>query len=409
MFRKPLRLTTKVQLLGLLGALLLILLTLFAITVAYFNEKRIEVLQSIPVYLSLEHNISMAPRLAKKNLWRILSSEQSSQAMINADPVLLNTHIRHSFYSGNIELFHTGSGTLYRFHVKKKLISMLDPHPTRNAYLYIFASALLFLLLLTFLYRFIRRSIAPIRRLSAQIAQYHRDHKLPNVRIEQGDEVGEAARTFYDLVNTNETLKQQRTLFTRNIIHELKTPLMQARIVTSSPDMPDSLRHALESSIAQQNTLLDELLDLESVLTDSIHSNTSAIYLIDVIEDVIDALDVKEGVDITYDLGSTMVKSDYRFLFLILKNLIDNAHTHAKQGSVISIRFSNKTLCVINSGEPLTHPIAYYYQPFKRETRSGSGMGLGLYIVKALSEKLGLELKYLYHEGSHRFCVRFKD
>lgn len=383
-----------------MAALLLIIMTALAMVVSYFNEKRVEVIAAIVVFHTLKTGDDPAMSAAAQG-WHIIPKAQVEAWVPDAAPVLLNAGIRHSFYSGDVELYHVKRGTLYRFHHDGRTVSMLDPDPPRNATAYILGFAALLLFMLWQLYRFIRASVLPIRQLSRQIARYHHDRSLPDQRIDRRDEIGEAAGTFYALVTANESLRARRTLFTRNIVHELKTPLMQMKLAAADAAMPEPLRLSLERGIARQSVLLDELLDLESVLSDDLRPEPTRFYLIDLLEDVCDALAID---DLPCDVAAARIESDYRLTFLIIKNLLDNAVRHTDAQSSVTLHFSDAHLCITNRGAPPTRPLPEYIEPFSRE-RPG-GMGLGLYIVNALCERLGFAFDYGYEAGRYRFCVR---
>lgn len=408
LFRKTLLLSTKIKLLGVLAALLLFLLTSVAVVMAFFNEKRVEALAAIPVYQALLDNEASAKKLVQGLGWKMLDTAKGDALRRTAVPVVMNKKFEQGFYGGNILMHYADSELLYTFTVGGRRWYMLDPDPPRDAYRYVAGIAALLMLLLFALYRFIYSAIAPIRLLETQIAYYRMHHTLPgSQRIIRDDETGRAAATFYALVASNEALKAQRTLFTRNIIHELKTPLMQSRLLAAHAQMPETLSQRLEESVARQSALLDELLDLESLLRGDVAVRTERFYLLDIVDDVLETLACEKSV--TVDVGAAELDGDYRLIFLILKNLVDNACRYAMPKSEIIIRLDTRMrLCISNRGDALDKPIEHYYEPFRRNRKS-KGMGLGLYIVRELVTLHDHTLSYDYKGKQHIFCVCFKS
>lgn len=404
MFPRTLLLATKIKLLGLLAGILLVLLTLIAIVMAFFNEKREEALAAIPVYKALQHSPDRAAVLARERNWEIVDTGRAEEMMAAAVPVVLNKQFEQSFYSGNILMYYVDSDLLYVFTVNGDRVCMRDPNPPRAVYVYVVGSAALLLVMLFALFRFVQASLSPIRQLEAEIAHYRLHDVLPKTpRIVRDDEMGRAAETFYALVASNDALKAQRTLFTRSIVHELKTPLMQNRLLAAHAQMPASLSHRLEESVARQNALLDELLELESFLRGQIRSHPTRFYLIDLVEDVLEHLDCKRTIAV--DIGGEEVYGDYRLCFLIIKNLVDNACRYGATGSEVRLHAGEEgMLCIENRAAPFKLPVETYFKPFKRGPE-GEGMGLGLYIVKELTEQLGYDFSYAYEAYRHIFCV----
>ena len=92
---------------------------------------------------------------------------------------------------------------------------------------------------------------------------------------------------------------------------------------------------------------------------------------------------------------------------LALKNLMDNAIKHSSSHHV-NVRLTSQTLFISNQGEALKMAIEEHFQPFVSGSKAhGSGLGLGLYIVKNIVEQHGLVIAYEYTKGWHHFSIDF--
>lgn len=112
----------------------------------------------------------------------------------------------------------------------------------------------------------------------------------------------------------------------------------------------------LEESVARQSALLDELLDLESLLRGDVAVRNERFNLLDIVDDVLETLTCEKSV--TVDVGAAELDGDYRLIFLILKNLVDNACRYAMPKSEIIIRLDTRMrLCISNRGDALDKPI----------------------------------------------------
>ena len=100
-----------------------------------------------------------------------------------------------------------------------------------------------------------------------------------------------------------------------------------------------------------------------------------------------------------------IVKVDFELMALAIKNLMDNAIKHSLTRQVF-VSLESDTLTIANEGEPLSMAIEEYFQPFVSGSKAhGSGLGLGLYIVKNIVEQHGLHVTYDYRNGMHCFSI----
>lgn len=86
--------------------------------------------------------------------------------------------------------------------------------------------------------------------------------------------------------------------------------------------------------------------------------------------------------------GDSKIRADRRMIDVIIKNLIQNAIIHAKAVEII-FELGNKGLVIItNNGEPFKGELPRLGELFYRHQHK-SRSGIGLYLVKTLSETLG--------------------
>lgn len=94
----------------------------------------------------------------------------------------------------------------------------------------------------------------------------------------------------------------------------------------------------------------------------------------------------------------------------IVGNLVRNAIEHGRTGAPVQISLQQLgdrvELCVTNAGTPTDERVLEsLFAPFARGRRDGDGIGLGLYIVAQLVERLGGSVQATCREGSTRFRV----
>jgi signal transduction histidine kinase len=194
--------------------------------------------------------------------------------------------------------------------------------------------------------------------------------------------------------------------------HELRTPLNPilgwTKMLQAQKLSPEKVAHALrtiERNVQQQTRLVDDLLDISSVIQGKLrldsHPVDLALTLTTAIETVQFAAQAK-GITVEYpDSGSIYTQGDGDRLQQVFWNLLSNAIKFTPDGGRVRIELS-----VSNSRSPsvqvriadtgigiapefLPHIFEYFYQVEGGPTRRYGGLGLGLAIVKHLVELHG--------------------
>ncbi len=266
------------------------------------------------------------------------------------------------------------------------------------------------LLILLYMYISIFKSIAPLKTLSSQIRKFASGDLSIECQSESNDEIGEVANEFDRAVKKIRDLINSRQLFLRTIMHELKTPIGKGRIVAEM--LEDAVaKKRLVSVFGRLDLLIAEFSKIEQLTSQRYELNVKEYSLLHVIDQAIDLLmldDQKRGdqvhVEGDFDFKVTV---DFELMALAIKNLMDNAMKHSLNHRVF-VKNSGQRLIIANEGEPLKMAIEEYFQPFVSGSKAcGSGLGLGLYIVKNIVEQHGLEITYAYEEGYHHFSIDF--
>lgn len=266
------------------------------------------------------------------------------------------------------------------------------------------------LLTLIYMYISIFKSISPLKTLSGKIRKFASGDLDIECKCESNDEIGEVANEFDRAVKKIRDLIHSRQLFLRTIMHELKTPIGKGRIVAEMLD-DATAKKRLIGVFGRLDLLIAEFSKIEQLTSKRYELNFKEYSLLHVIDQAIDLLMLdekkkEEQVTVEGDFDFT-VRVDFELMALAIKNLMDNAIKHTQSRCVV-VKNEGETLIVANEGEPLPMAIEEYFQPFVSGSKaSGSGLGLGLYIVKNIVEQHGLEIVYAYKEGYHHFSIDF--
>ena len=264
------------------------------------------------------------------------------------------------------------------------------------------------LMIFGYMYYSIFTSLTPLKTLSAHIRKFANGNLNIECKSDKNDEIAEVANEFDKAAKKIRDLLNARQLFLRTIMHELKTPIGKGRIVSEMLE-DETAKKRLKGVFGRLDMLISEFSKIEQLASKHCALNIQEYNLLHVIDQAVDLLmlDEKkktEQVVLKSDFD-VLVRVDFELMALAIKNLMDNAIKHSLTRQVI-VSLDENILSIANEGEPLTMAIEEYFQPFVSGSQAhGSGLGLGLYIVKNIVEQHGLHVMYEYRDGMHCFRI----
>jgi signal transduction histidine kinase len=247
---------------------------------------------------------------------------------------------------------------------------------------------------------------------------------LDSYRFAAFREAAESARHAAESARANAAKSE----FLATVSHELRTPL---NIIVGYTDL---MLDGTLTQPAEQNEALGrihqqsrQLLDLIQSMLDLNRMEAGGIPLVleeFAVAPAIDALRAglpagwcKPGVAVSWDAGDpgAVMRSDRGKLELILRNLIHNALKYTEQGSVVvSARADPQRgridFAVADTGQGIAaEDLNGIFEMFRQGSNGpprGGGVGLGLYIVKQLTDALGGDIAVDSRPGAgSRFVV----
>ncbi len=243
----------------------------------------------------------------------------------------------------------------------------------------------------------------PLRRLRKQIARFGEGDMGVCFRIEGSDEIALIANELDSTQNKIRSLIESRTLFLRNIMHELKTPIAKGRI-TSTMLGEEKQRLRLEGIFERLESLIGEFALIEEISSGNQYLEKKEYRLIDIIDGAIDAaMTDHDRVEQKID-ASVKIHADYRLFVTAVKNLIDNAIKYSPDKKV-HIEMEGDEIVFANVGEPLKKPLTYYIEPFTKDNPRKDSFGLGLYIVDSILKEHDYVLAYERRESFNCFII----
>jgi len=292
--------------------------------------------------------------------------------------------------------------TIY-FYLESPMGSVLIEDEELNPYTYYsFAySYLTIILIISISFILILQRLRPLIRLRRKIALFGNGDMNISFKTSGSDEIALVSNELESTREKINSLLDSRTLFLRNIMHELKTPIAKGTIATQMLPTPKQ-RDRFSSIFGRLESLVEEFALIEEVTSISDKSDFKEYRLIDIIDGAIDMAMVERS-SVSIDVKSSVkLNVNYRLYTTAIKNMIDNGIKYSLDAHV-KILFINNELCFESKGECLKHPLQYYIEPFTKDNPSKNSFGLGLYLVDSILKVHGQVLAHEYENGENRF------
>ena len=260
--------------------------------------------------------------------------------------------------------------------------------------------------------------VNPLRKITAAATHMAAGNLKTKVPIETDDELAELAQTLNTMSAQLLKLEELRRQLTQDIAHELKTPLASARALVegmSDSVIPADQTHLLSllEEIDRLNQLVGDLGELSRAQAgrNQLHKvpGSPAAVVAAVAKRLRLAFDEK-GITLEIAAAKRDLKAraliDNRALERIFENLLSNALRHTPRGGLVRISVQQNpaaataaaaasitfTVSDNGAGIPAEH-LPYIFERFYRadpsRSRTTGGTGIGLTIVRELTEALG--------------------
>ena len=225
-----------------------------------------------------------------------------------------------------------------------------------------------------------------------------------------------------DLLARIESGFEREKRFSVGAAHELKTPIAElmnmSEVFQRWPNADEAPQFAADvlASAKRMQFIVESLLRLARGRLQAYNPETEGedITLLSSVQKAIgliskDAQARELSFDITGD-SATAIFSSALDLDLMLSNVLGDAVAHADRGTTLAIVLAENSLSITNAARTLTEddlPMLFESLWRKDEARTSEfHVGLGLSIVQAYAERLGIELGVFLQNGE--FTITFK-
>lgn len=229
-------------------------------------------------------------------------------------------------------------------------------------------------------------------------------------------------------VTANKQIEKLKDEFVSVVSHELRSPLTAIKGYTqhlmrridrrlrktqqeqqssaiSAVDLPENydLRSLsiIQSQADHLERLVNDLLDLSQVQWGKLHLQYSSFYLADVLVESVRSVQASaEQHTIYLDIAvqDTKIVADKMRMSQVIGNILDNAIKYSPQGGQVTVKLEEREgdyfVSITDQGigisqEYLDHIFERFYRVRNTASRQYSGIGLGLYVTRAIVEEHG--------------------
>ena len=208
--------------------------------------------------------------------------------------------------------------------------------------------------------------------------------------------------------------------YTQHVARRMERRLRKARTTvegnTSVSELPESydLRslNIIQSQTEHLERLVNDLLDLSQVQWGKLNLRYEAFYLADVLAESVRLAQASAELHTLYldiQVQETAIVADRIRVEQVIGNLLDNAIKYSPHGGKVTIRLEdqdNKYLMSITdegigvSPEQFDHIFERFYRVHNTNIQQYSGIGLGLYVAKAIVDRHGGKIWFTNNQST---------
>jgi signal transduction histidine kinase len=200
-----------------------------------------------------------------------------------------------------------------------------------------------------------------------------------------------------------EIISKERDMLISMLTHELRTPLAAIQMSLALRGLSGDEKDDVNKAFQDINSIISRCLDASRIDAHSIYPEISDVDVSNLVQDLIVSSRYRARFQLEL-FDEIWVKTDKNLLQVILLNLFENAQKYGHRDSTIRVLLREYNdypkrieISVINHSQEGEWPDSdKIFSKFYRGAHAHrlSGSGLGLYIVKALVEKLGGNVFY---------------
>lgn len=325
----------------------------------------------------------------------------------------------------SMPVYYKAISMLWQYELKEHNIILTPEASREDSFLIVGAVTLVTILFFTLLlvgFILINRSIArklwqPFYQSLNQITSFDLSSRKTIVFEKTNiDEFNELNNGLNQLIAANIAAYNQQKEFADNASHELQTPLaiVQSKLdlLLQSRSLTREQYHIIEEALAAVSRVnrINKNLLLLTRIENSQFMEKEAINFSCLLDNNIQLfnnfLDDKQIQLSTHVQPNVLVEGNKILIEILLNNLLTNAIRHSDAHSKITVTLTKQEMTIANTGTHSLHP-DQLFKRFSTATPQSPGTGLGLALVKQISNRYHWHVGYEFKNGLHLFSIRF--
>ncbi len=289
------------------------------------------------------------------------------------------------FYKGNFILRTFRQGYIISFIITEKLEKLPKPKD-------IILILCVALLLIGVLFWLIHRLFLPIVNIQQGLNRIGDGDVKYRLAINRSDELGELATTINQMSDNIEQMLEAKRQLLLAISHELRTPITRAKLALSLLDENEDI-DSISEDINEMERLIQELLESERLREKHTPLELNTVNINEIIYQVQGRFFADAPLVLSLENDLPPLELDAGRISLAIKNIIKNALTASNKGAKVIVTTSQTdsyiTVRVDDSGmgidkKLIPHLTEPFYRTDRSRQRSTGGVGIGLYLIKAI-------------------------
>ncbi|MFW8590571.1 PAS domain-containing hybrid sensor histidine kinase/response regulator [Glaciecola sp. 2405UD65-10] len=204
-----------------------------------------------------------------------------------------------------------------------------------------------------------------------------------------------------------ESANESKTRFLALASHDVLQPLNAAKLYLTAlqeSDMDSEMRNTLSKlndSVVSSETLISTILDISRLDQNELKPYIETIQIQEVLTPIVNEMGMKakeKGLDFRARIQDCWISADKTYFYRIVQNLVSNAVKYTRKGKVLLTvrRQGDKVYIQVRDtgiGIPKLQQAAIFSDFYRVENSDEQGIGLGLSVVKRLSQQLSCQIK----------------
>ncbi len=266
------------------------------------------------------------------------------------------------------------------------------------------------------------RMTTPLKEMSKAAKRFALGDFNARVHVDGRDEIAELAKAFNNMAQSLSDLDDQRSTFLANISHDLRTPMTSISGFidgildgTIPPEKRDYYLNIVSVEIKRLSRLVRTLLEVSRIEAGVRKFNMVNFDVCEMVMTILFSFEKQidgKMLDVEYvcNKDHLYVKADSDAIHQVLYNLVDNAVKFSYEKGKLRVSIADTvtgiSIEVYNEGNgiskaDLPHVFDRFFKADKSRGVDKTGVGLGLFIVKAIMQAHGEMITVSSEEGKY--------